>query len=49
LETGHKGNIIGEIVEKGAATITGQQGQGTIISFQDVTQVPLQTVMIKYS
>ena len=36
-------------MEKGVATITGQQGEGTIISLQDLTQVPLQTIMIKYS
>ena len=34
-------------MEKITVTITGQQGEGTIISFQDVTEVPLQTVMIK--
>jgi hypothetical protein len=47
VETGHTGSITGEIMEKSTVTITGQQGEGTIISFQDVTEVPLQTVMIK--
>jgi hypothetical protein len=47
VETGHTRSITGEIMEKGAATITGQQGEGTIISFQEVTQLPLQTVIIK--
>jgi hypothetical protein len=46
VETGHTRSITGEILEKGAV-ITGRQGEGTIISFQDVTEVPLQTVMIK--
>ena len=47
METGHTGIMTGEIMEKRAATITGQQGEGTIISFQEVTQVSLQTVIIK--
>jgi len=47
VETGHNGNIAGEIMENNAATITGQQGEGKIINFHDVTQVPLQTVMFK--
>ena len=47
METGHTGTIAGEILEQNAATITGQQGEGTIINFQDVTQVPLQTEVIK--
>jgi len=49
LETGHIRIIIEEILEKFGATVTGQQGEGTIISFQDVTQVPLQRIVIKYS
>jgi phage tail protein X len=49
VETGHTGGITEVILEKSVATIAGQQGEGTIITFQDVTQVTLQTVMIKYS